>query len=112
MKVDFIMNYLRRGKLAYVNGGDLEVCKRIDSQSAEIGADIQAIVPKFVSEKRSAVVRDIGASKAAARSPVRDAGAGEVLPRIAVFTHAADLRTRAKDMRVAVEPFWRQSRSG
>lgn len=59
MKVDFTMNYLRRDTLADVNSGDLEARKWVDSQAAEIGADIQALVPKFDSEKPGAIARDI-----------------------------------------------------
>jgi methyl-accepting chemotaxis protein len=60
MKVDSSMKAIRRDVLVYVNSGDPEARKRIESFANEVRADIQAVIPKFVSEERRALARNIG----------------------------------------------------
>jgi methyl-accepting chemotaxis protein len=54
------MNAVRRDVLVFVNSGNPEARKRIETLANEVRADIQAVIPKFVSEERKALARNIG----------------------------------------------------
>jgi methyl-accepting chemotaxis protein len=54
------MAELRRQVLIYTASGNPDVQKRVDEIGTRIGGMVQAIIPKFISEERRAVARNIG----------------------------------------------------